>query len=177
MDRVKNMSAALKTKILLLTWIVCTVFTSLHSISVANNQPTPTSLTIRVSTNPPWLSCTMAATLTDENDTPLQGVDIDLLWTHRLDDGAICGPHLLCRAKTNSNGVAYLTENFWSAGTYNVSARFSGTTDYAQSSSEYIDIVIVDYSQPLTIGGITTVVAIGVVAYIYYRRRLSIVHE
>jgi hypothetical protein len=131
-----------------------------------------TSLTVAVPSNPPWKECTIAATLKDKSDNPLQNFDIDFLWTHILDDGTDCGPHLLGSAKTDSKGVASLTYSFWSEGTYNVTAMFSGTTNYAQSSSEYVDIMIIDYTPFLGGGGIIAVASI--VGYIVFRRRKKI---
>ena len=63
--------------------------------------------------------------------------------------------------------------------TYKNNAVFSGTTNYAQSSSEdvYIEYVFrdidifLDYGSYIVGGGLTTVAVIGVVGYIVFRRR------
>jgi len=75
-------------------------------------------------------------------------------------------------AKTDSCGVASLKYTFPRTGTYNVNAMFSGTSNYAQSSSEKVPIIIIDYT-PYIIGwGIIAVaIIIGVVGYIVFRRR------
>ena len=165
------MSEAFKIKTLFLIMVVGILFTSLNSTPLVNAQPTKTSLTITVPYNPPWTACTIEAILKDENGNPLQNFDIDFLWAHRLDDGSLCGEHWLGDADTNSKGAASLTYTFWSSGTYNITAKFSGSPEYAPSSSEYIDIIIVDYSQYLVGGGLIAVVIIGVLGYIVFRRR------
>jgi hypothetical protein len=50
---------------------------------------------------------------------------------------------------------------------------FSGTTNYAQSSSEdvYIANVFIDYTPYIVVCGILAVAIIGVVGYIGFRRR------
>jgi hypothetical protein len=140
---------------------------------LANAQPVHTSLTITVPSNPPWKECTIEAILKDENDNPLQNMDIDFFWIHsfgthiRLDTGTDC-VHWISTAKTDSNGVASLTYTFEYAETWTISANFSGTTSYVQSSSEYVDIIIINYIPYLVGGGI---IAIGVVVYTVFRRR------
>jgi multisubunit Na+/H+ antiporter MnhB subunit len=78
--------------------------------------------------------------------------------------------HLFGTAKTDSNGVASITWT-WSYETFNVTATFSGTQNYASSSSEYIEITIIDYTPYFVGGGLIAVTIIGVVGYIVFRRR------
>ena len=164
------MSEALKIRKLILILMAGILLTSSNSLPLVNAQPTNTSLTITVPYNPPWKECTIKATLKDENDNPLQNFDIDFLYgcnTHTHPDHW----HLLGTAKTDSNGVASLTCTFPVTETYNVTARFGGTSNYAPSSSEYIDIIIIDYTPYLVGGGLIAVAIIGVVGYIVFRRR------
>ena len=105
-----------------------------------------TSLTIAVPSAPQGKECTIEATLKDENDNPLQNFDIDFY---------VCGTDCMDwigTAKTDSNGVASLKYTFPRTVTYNVNAMFSGTTNYAQSSSENVDIILIDYT-PYLLGG------------------------
>jgi hypothetical protein len=160
------MSEVLKSKNLLLILIAGILFTSLSSMSVVNAQPTPTSLTIDVPSPPQGKECTIEATLKDENKNPLQNFDIDFY---------VCGTDCkdwIGTAKTDSNGVASLTYTFPRAGTYNVTAMFSGTTSYVQSSSENVDIIIaIDNTPYLVGGGLIALAIIGVVGYLVFRRR------
>jgi hypothetical protein len=160
------MNEALKIKKLILILIAGILFTSLNSMPLANAQPTPTSLTIAVPSEPQGIpfstECTIEATLKDENGNPLQNIDIGFY---------VCSRNWLGTAKTDSNGVASLTYTFPRAGTYNVTAMFSGTTSYAQSSSEYVDIIIIDYTPYLVGGGLIALAIIGFVGYIVFRRR------
>ena len=166
------MSESLKIKTLILILIAGILLASSTSMPLVNAQSTPTSLTIAV-TSPllriPFSSeCTIGATLKDENDNPLQNMDIDFVYA--CDDHT----HLLGTAKTDSNGIASLTHSFYYNPYYvpwRISANFSGTTSYAQSSSEYVDIIVVDYTPYLVGGGLIAVAIIGVVGYIIFRRR------
>lgn len=167
------MSESLKIKILILILIAGILLTNSTSMPLANAQPTHTSLTIAVPSPPqgiPFSSeCTIEATLKDENENPLQNFDIDFY---------VCGTGCMDwigTAKTDSNGVASLTYTFSRAGTYNVTAMFSGTTSYVQSSSENVDIIIIDYTPYLVGGGIIAVAIIGVVGYIVFRRRKKVI--
>jgi hypothetical protein len=163
------MSGALKIKTLILMLIAGILFTSSNLMPLVNAQPTPTSLAIAVPSPPqgiPFSSeCTIEATLKDENDNPLQNFDIDFY---------VCGTGCkdwIGTAKTDSNGVASLKFTFPRTETYNVKAMFSGTTNYAQSSSENVDIIIIDYTPYLVGGGLIAAAIIGVVGYIVFRRR------
>jgi hypothetical protein len=158
------MSETLKNKTLILIMIASIVLTGSNSMPIANAQPTQTSLTITVPSPPKETECTIEATLKEENGNPLQNMDIGFY---------VCSKNWLDTAKTDSNGVASLTYTFPRAGTYNVTAMFSGTTNYTQSSSEYVDIIIVDYSQYLVGGGLIAVgvAIIGTAGYIVFRRR------
>ena len=158
------MDEGLKIRKLILILMAGILLTSSNSLPLVNAQPTNTSLTLTVPYNPPWKARTIEATLKDENDNPLQNFDIDFLYA--CDDHT----HLLGTAKTDSNGVASLTWT-WSSGTYNVTATFSGTPNYASSSSEYIEIIIIDYTPYLVGGGLIALAIIGVVGYIIFRRR------
>ena len=168
----KKISKALKIKILILTLMAGILFTSSNSMPLVNAQPIPTSLTIAVPSpplgTPFWSECTIEATLKDENDNPLQNMDIDFVYA--CDDHT----HLLGTAKTDSNGIASLTHTFEYNPYYvpwRISAYFSGTTSYDQSSSEYVDIMIIDYTPYLVGGGLIILAIIGVVGYIVFRRR------
>jgi multisubunit Na+/H+ antiporter MnhB subunit len=167
------MSEALNRKTLIVIVIVGILLTSSTSMTFVNAQLTPTSLTITVQYNSLGLECTIEATLKDENEKLLQNMDIAFLWTHssgthiRLDTGTDC-VHQIGTATTDANRVASLTYTFEYAETWTISANFSGTTSYAPSSSEYVNITIVDYTPYLVGGGIIT---IGVIGYILYRRR------
>ena len=75
-------------------------------------------------------------------------------------------------AKTDSNGVASLEYTPTSTGTFQAKAMFSGTTNYAQSSSTSTDLnVAMDYTLYYIGGGMIAVAIIGVVGYIVFRRR------
>ena len=123
-----------------------------------------TSLTIAVPSAPQGKECTIEATLKDENDNPLQNTDIDFY---------VCGTSKIGTAKTDSNGVASLKFTPPTTGTYKVNAMFSGTTNYAQSSSEdvYIILIDIDYTPYIVGGGIIALAIIGVAGYIVFRRR------
>jgi hypothetical protein len=159
------MDEALKINKIILILIAGILFISSNSMPLANAQPTPTSLTIDVPSAPRGKECTIEATLKDENDNPLHNMDIDFY---------VCGTGCMDwigAAKTDSNGVASLTYTFPRARTYNVTAIFSGTTNYVQSSSENVDIIIIDYTPYIVGGGLIAVAIIGVVGYIVFRRR------
>ena len=159
------MSQVLRIKTLILILIAGILFTSLSSMPLANAQPTPTSLSIAVTSPPQGKECTIEATLKDENDNPIQNFDIDFyVWGKDCKDW-------IGTAKTDSNGVASLKYTFPRTETYNVNAIFSGTTNYAQSSSENVDIIIIDYTPYLVGGGLIALAIIGVVGYIVFRRR------
>ena len=80
--------------------------------------------------------------------------------------------HLLGTAKTDSNGVASLTCSFTLAyDPWRISATFSGTTAHAPSSSEHVDITVLDYTPYLISGGLIAVAIIAVGGYIVFRRR------
>ncbi|MGD8505131.1 MAG: hypothetical protein PVF15_00515 [Candidatus Bathyarchaeota archaeon] len=163
------MSEALKIHFFILISIACILFAGLNAAPLVNAQPTPTSLAIAVPSPPQGIpfstKCTIEATLRDENDNPLQNLTIDFLYA--CDDHT----HLLWRAKTDSNGVASLRYTFPRNETWRISAMFKGTTNYAQSSSEEVLIIIMDYT-PYVVGGLlaATVIA-SVIAYIVLRRR------
>ena len=160
------MGKALKIKTLILIFILGILFSCLNSMPLVNAQPTPTSLTLAVPSppigTPFWSECTMEATLKDENGNPLANMDIVF---------SECDSELIGTSKTDSNGVASLTYTFPEARTYPIIANFSGTTSYVESSSEYVDIIIVDYTPYLVGGGLIAVAIIGVVGYIVFRRR------
>ncbi|MGD8507006.1 MAG: hypothetical protein PVF15_10145, partial [Candidatus Bathyarchaeota archaeon] len=98
------MSEALKIHFLILILIAGILFTSSNLMPLANAQPTPTSLTIAVTSPPQGIpfscECTIEATLKDENDDPLQNMDVDFY---------VCGTGCkdwIGTAKTDSDGVA-----------------------------------------------------------------------
>ncbi len=159
------MNESLKIKTLIMILIAGILLTSSNSMPLVNAQPTPTSLTLAVSSpplgKPFWSECTMEATLKDENGNPLPNMDIHF---------SECGSarERIGTAKTDSNGVASLTYNFPKARTYPIMANFSGTASYVQSSSEYVDITLTDYTPFLVGGGIIAVVIVG---FIVFRRR------
>ena len=109
------------------------------------------------------------ATLKSEIGSPPQNMNIDFY---------ICGSEKIGTAKTDSDGVAsleYALPYFPRNGTYQIKAKFSGTTNYAQSSSEYvyIHITVTDYTPYIVGSGIIAVAIIGVVGYTFSRRRKS----
>jgi len=169
----------LKIETLILILIAGILLTSSTSMPLANAQPTQTSLTFAVPSEPQWKECTIEATLKDENDNPLENFNIDFY---------VCGTSKIGTAKTNSTGVASLSftpsEDYYypttppRTETLKVNAVFSGTTNYAQSSSEdaYIEFVFrdidifLDYGSYI-VGGILAVAIIGVIGYIVFRGR------
>jgi hypothetical protein len=164
----KKTIETLKIKTVILILMAGILLTGLASLPLVSAQPTNTSLTITVPYNPPWKAFTIEATLKDENGNPLQNFDIDFLYgcnNHTHPDHW----HLLGPEKTDSNGVASLTLPW--TGTFNVTAKFNGTPNYASSSSDYVTITIIDYT-PYKVGcGLITVAIIGIVGYIVFRRR------
>jgi hypothetical protein len=169
------MSESLKIRLLILMGIAGILLTSSTMMPLVNAQPTPTSLTIAVPSPPqgiPFSSeCTIEATLKDENDNPLPNMDIDFY---------VCGTGCKDRigtAKTDSNGVASLTFTFPRACTYDVMAMFRETTNYAPSSSENVDIIVMDYTPYLVGGGLIAVAIIGVAGYIVFRRRKTTIED
>jgi hypothetical protein len=192
------MREALNSKTLTLIVIASILLTSLNLMPVVNAQPTSTSIEFYISSTWKGRELELMAFLDDENDNPLQNMDIDFVFTHILENGTVCGPHLLDTATTKPNGVARLTYTF-STGTYNITAVFNGTTDYAPSSSEALFLILIEVNSmlwgttplipsstgdryvlyvfsmdytPYIVGGIVlTVVIISVVGYIIYRRR------
>jgi hypothetical protein len=178
------MSEALKIKTLILILIACILLTCSNSMLLVNAQPTQTSLTtITDPYLPRVMECKIEAILKDENDNPLQNFDIDFLYT--CDDHT----HLIDTVKTDSNGVASieLTDDIppyfnyprlspietRKTVLYKINAVFEGTTTYAKSSSEdvYVAFVLTDYTLYL-VGGLLIVVAIiGVVEFVFFRRR------
>ncbi|MGD8545001.1 MAG: Ig-like domain-containing protein [Candidatus Bathyarchaeota archaeon] len=156
----------MKIRKLILILIVYILLASSNMLPLVNAQPTKSSLTITVSYNLPWQAPIIKATLKDENNNLLQNFDIDFLYECDYHNDT----HMLGRAKTNSTGVASLTWT-WSSGTYNITAKFRGTQNYAPSSSEYIEITIIDYTPYFVGGGLISVAIICAVGYIVFRRR------
>ena len=167
-----KMSLLIFNDSLILILIAGILFISLNSMPLVNAQPVNTSLTLAVLSPPTEKDCTIAATLKDENGNPLPNMDIDFYF---------CGTDKVGTNKTDSDGVASLKlsddlplfsyprlDLFETkiTPTWKINAVFKGTTNYAQSSSEYIDIVIVDL-----VGGLSVVPIIGVVGYLVFRRR------
>ena len=142
--------------------------TSMHSIplAIAQFDYYLTSLTIAVPSPPQGKECTIAVTLHDEHDTPLQNINIDFYF---------CGTDKIGSATTNSTGVASLEYSMPGTGTYRINAMYRGTANYAQSSSDYVYIVVIDdapYPYIVVGGGIVAAVAIiGVTGYNFFRRR------
>jgi len=56
-------------------------------------------------------------------------------------------------------------------------AMFRETTNYAPSSSENVDIIIMDYTPYLVGGGLIAVAIIGVAGYIVFRRRKTAIED
>jgi hypothetical protein len=196
--REEYMSEALNSKTLILILVSSILLTSLNLMPVVNAQPTPTLIEFYVSSTWKGRELELMAFLDDEIENPLQNMDIDFVWTHILENGTVCGPHLLDTATTKPNGVASLSYTF-SPGTYNITAIFNGTTDYAPSSSEALFLILIEVNSmlwgttplipsssgeryviyvfsmdytPYIVGGIVlAVVIISVVGYIVYRRR------
>ena len=114
----KKMNESLKIKTLIMILIAGILLTSSNSMPLVNAQPTPTSLTLAVSSPPQgkpfWSKCTMEATLKDENGNPLPNMDIHF---------SECGSarERIGTAKTDSNGVASLTYTFPEAARANIS--------------------------------------------------------
>jgi len=165
----RELSESLKIRLLIVILIAGILLTSSTSMPLVNAQPTPTSLTIAVPSEPQGIpfstECIIEATLKDENDNPLQNFDIDFLYA--CDDHT----HLLWRVKTDSNGVASLKYAFPRNETWRISAVFSGTTNYAQSSSEEVLIMIMDYTPYVVGGGLVAAAIAGIAGYIVFRRR------
>ncbi len=155
-------------KKVVLGMMVTLLFVSMLTLTLNIQQvkaESKTILTIAVPSPPQGTECTLEATLLDENDNPLQNTDIGFY---------ICGTEKIGTAKTDSNGVASLKYTLpQTTGTYKFNAVFSGTTNYAQSSSEdvYIPLIVIDYTPYLVGGGIIAVAIIGVVGYIVFRGR------
>ena len=162
------MSEALNIKTLIVILIAGILLTSSNSMPFVKSQPTHTSLTIAAPSEPQLKECTIEATLKDENGNPLQNMDVDFY---------ICGSNKIGTAKTDSNGLASLKftpsePEIYTNSTIPIKAKFSGTTNYTQSSSEYGYItVIIDYTSYIVSGGLGAVAIIGVVGYIIFRRR------
>ena len=169
----------LRIKKFFLIFVASVLLSSLTSTILVNAQPTNTSLTIAVSSSPQERTCTIEATLKDENDTPLQNMNIQF-W--------VCDTSLIGTNKTDSAGLASLklADNpplFYyprlslfeaqKTETYEISAAFEGTTTYAKSSSGdvFVAFVLTDSTSYLVGGGLIAVVVIGVVGYLVLRRR------
>ena len=171
------MSELLRINKLIVILIADILLTSSNSMPVANAQLIQTSLTIFAPSPIQGKECTIVATLKDENGNPLPNMDIDF---------SVCGGKK-GTAKTNSTGVAILKYTPFEASlnppprteTYGANAVFKGTTTYAPSSSEDINIefifrdidILLDYGSYIVGGGIITVAIIGVAGYIVFRRR------
>jgi hypothetical protein len=160
------MSELLKINKLILILIAGILFTSSNSMLLVNAQPIRTSLTIDVPSPPTDKECIIKATLKDENGNPLQNMDIGFYE---------CGQSLIGTAKTDSNGVSSLKINTSPGYEIEIKAMFSGTTNYAQSSSEYVYIAVPrlpDYT-PFIVG--IPIVAI-IVGYNIFRRRRNAIN-
>lgn len=129
-------------------------------------NPFTTTLTIDVPSATEGKECTIKATLKDENDNPCMHTDVDF---YIYEENAW---KKIGTAKTDSNGVASIEYAPTSTGTFQVKATFSGTTNYAQSSSTSTNLnVAMDYIPYYIGGGIIAVAIIGVVGYIALRKR------
>lgn len=129
-------------------------------------NPFTTSLTIVVPSATEGKECIIKATLKDENDNPCMHTDIGF---YIYEENAW---KKIGTAETDSNGVASLEYTPTSTGTFQFKAMFSGTANYAQSSSTSTDLnVAMDYTLYYIGGGMIAVAIIGVVGYIVFRRR------
>ncbi len=129
-------------------------------------NPFTTSLTIDVPSATQGKECTIKATLKDENGNPIQGVSVEF----QVYDGTSWSN--IGSANTDSNGFASVGHTPLEIGTLQVKAMFSGTTNYALSSSTSADLnAAMDYTPFYIGGGIIAVAIIGVAGYIVFRRR------
>lgn len=127
------------------------------------------TLTIDAPSGTQGKECTLKATLKDENGSPLQNIDVDF-YIYEANAWKKIGS-----AKTDANGIASLSYTPSSTGTFQVKAMFSGTTNYAQSSSTSANLnVAMDYTPYYIGGGIVAVAIIGVIGYMVFRRRKKI---
>ncbi len=129
-------------------------------------NPFTTTLTINVPSATEGKECTIKATLKDENDNPCMHTDVDF---YIYEENAW---KKIGTANTDSNGVASIEYAPTSTGTFQFKATFSGTTNYAQSSSTSANLnVAMDYTLYYIGGGIIAAAIIGVVGYIVFRGR------
>jgi 5-hydroxyisourate hydrolase-like protein (transthyretin family) len=128
-------------------------------------NPFTTTLTIEVPSATQGKSVTLKATLKDENDNPVQGVNIQF----QIYDGTNWSN--IGSANTDSNGIASMSYTSSNTGTFQVRAVFSGTTNYSQMTGTGSLNVGVDYTPYYIIVAIVIIAVCGAVGYIIYRRR------
>jgi hypothetical protein len=128
-------------------------------------NPFTTTLTVEVPSATQGKPVTLKATLKDENDNPVQGVNIQF----QIYDGTNWSN--IGSANTDSNGVASISYTPSNTGTFQVRAMFSGTTNYSQITGTGSLNVGVDYTPYYIIVAIVIIAVCGVVGYTIYRRR------
>jgi hypothetical protein len=128
-------------------------------------NPFTTTLTVEVPSATQGKPVTLKATLKDENDNPVQGVNIQF----QIYDGTNWSN--IGSANTDSNGVASISYTPSNTGTFQVRAMFSGTTNYSQITGTGSLNVGVDYTPYYIIVAIVIIAVCGAVGYTIYRKR------
>jgi len=128
-------------------------------------NPFATTLTVEFSSAMQGKPVTLKATLKDENDNPVQGVNIQFQIYNGTNWSNIGSTN------TDLNGIASTSYTPSDTGTFQVRAVFSGTTNYSQMTGTGSLNVGVDYTPYYIIVAIVIIVVCGAAGYIIYRRR------
>ena len=129
-------------------------------------NPFTTTLTVEVPSATQGKPVTLKATLKDENDNPVQGVNVQF----QIYDGTNWSN--IDSANTDSNGVASITYTPLNIGTFQVRAVFNGTTNYSQSASTTGSLNVgADYTPYYLIIAIVIIAVCGVSGYMVFRKK------
>lgn len=142
-----------------------------HSLSTATCNlivnPFTTTLTIDIPSATQGKSCTMKATLKDENGSPIPNANVEFQLLASGGTWTIMGSDI-----TDSGGIASMDYMPSSIGTFQVRAVFNAVTNYAESNSTSTGLIVaMDYTLVYLGAGIIAIAAMGVVGYVVFRRR------
>lgn len=130
-------------------------------------NPFTTTLTIDIPSAMQGKSCTIEATLKDENGNPLPNANVEFQLLANSGTWTTIGSDT-----TDSGGIASIDYTPSSTGTFQVRAVFNAVTNYAESNSTPTGLIVAaDYTLVYVGAGIIAIAVLGVVGYMVFRRR------
>lgn len=113
--------------------------TKQYRLGESEKIPTITSLSVSSSTVSVGTNVTFTATVTDEDDEPIEGLTVTF-----KDGGSSLGT-----GTTNSSGVATLTSSGLAAGNHSITAVVTENSTYAASTSSAVSLTVNNHSYSL----------------------------